>query len=115
MTGQCSGQQQKIERDKARPNKDQDMCPDGHMTGGDDWASLGSRAGLGHNPPENCTDAVPREGGLQESLRYPSALNLRVILLASLGPRGSKITDIQTARNLRKSFNSLVLGMSKWA
>lgn len=90
-------------------------CVQMAMTRGDDRASLGSRAGLGHDPPENCTDVVPWEGGLQESLRYPSALKLRLILLASLGPRGSKITDIQTARNLRKSFNSLVLGVSKWA
>lgn len=70
-TGQCSDQQQKVQRDKGRTNKDQDTCPD-DMTGGDDRGSLGSRAGLDHDPQENCTEAAPQEGDLQKSLRYPT-------------------------------------------
>lgn len=74
--------QQKMQRDIGRTNKDQDTCLAGQMTGGDDRGSLGRRTGLGHDPHENCIEATPREGGLQKSLRYPSGLKLRLILLA---------------------------------
>lgn len=128
--GQCSDHSRKWEWDKGRVNKEQDRCPPGQITRGEVCSSLGvggGRASPSNDSQESHTEAA-HGSSLEEPLRDPSSLELRLTLLALPIPSankfikiptfpfamfGHKIVDIRTIK-LRELFNSLVLEMSKW-
>ena len=92
--GQCSNQQQKVQKDKGRTSKDQNMCPTGQTTGSEVQSHVCNRPSPDRASQEKHAVAVPEKAVCRNHSGNPSSLKLRLILLALPIPYTSDIVKI---------------------